>query len=56
MKTLNHFFSAENESFRLSNAELTAVRGGDNPPDAPGDPFFKDQEDGDGSGSSDGGN
>lgn len=56
MKTLNHFFSAKNESFRLSNAELTAVRGGDNPPTPPGDPFFKDEEDREDGGTSGGGN
>ena len=39
MKTLNDFFARENEVYVLSNNELITVKGGDNPPDAPGDPF-----------------
>jgi hypothetical protein len=41
MKTINEFFTAD-ENFRvLTIIELTSVRGGDNPPDEPSDPFKK---------------
>lgn len=39
MKTLNDFFSNEQNVHVLSVAELVSVRGGDTPPQAPSDPF-----------------
>lgn len=40
MKTINEFFTAD-ENFRVLNiVELKSVRGGDNPPDEQPDPFY----------------
>lgn len=41
MKTINDFFAAE-EAYRvLSTAELKSVKGGEEPPSYPPDPFKK---------------
>ncbi len=39
MKTFNDFFAGEPNVHVLSIIELVAVRGGDNPPEEPSDPF-----------------
>jgi hypothetical protein len=41
MKTLNNFLSNEQNVQILSVNELVAVRGGEIPPEDPGDPFKK---------------
>jgi hypothetical protein len=41
MKTINEFFTVE-ENFRvLTTVELKSVKGGDTPPDEPSDPFIR---------------
>ena len=41
MKTLNDFFASEQNVHVLSVNELVNVKGGDNPPEEPTDPFKK---------------
>jgi hypothetical protein len=41
MKTINEFFTAEDNFRVLTIVELSSVRGGDDPPEYPNDPFKK---------------